>query len=493
MIAPAAVATSPRRPVAVPARPGRALLWPPADDHVAAIYVRISEDKEGAGLGVERQEQDCRRLAEQRGYRVVEVYTDNDLSAFLRKKPRVNYLRMMDDLRAGRVGVVVVWHLDRMYRQPRELEDMIDLCANGERRVESCFGDYDLSNPDGCFMARIMVANANKESADKSRRLRRKMVELAEQGKSSGGGRTYGYTTERAIVEDEAEVIREAARRTLAGESLRSVCEDFYARGIRGVTGAVLGRTALRGILQSGRISGQREHHGVIVGPAVWPAIIAPEQTERLRAVFRDPTRKSPGRGVSYLLSGFLRCGLCSARMVGRPRGSRRCYVCTRNINSKVIGCGRMSRSAEPIERLVTEALFGMFDSTDMVRAIDGQEDDHGAALMEQITADQAQLDELAGAYAAKQITMREWLAARSPIEQRIEALSADFAATTSRDTVAREYVGRGSALREEWGLKSIDQQRAILASVLDHIDVAPATRGSKAFDPEKITPVWKV
>src|SRR5258708_649276 len=107
MIAPTPATVAASRPALSVIRPGRALLWPPANDRDAAIYVRISEDKEGAGLGVERQEQDARDLCERRGYRVVEVYTDNDLSAFLRTKPRVNYLRRMHALRPGRFGVVI--------------------------------------------------------------------------------------------------------------------------------------------------------------------------------------------------------------------------------------------------------------------------------------------------------------------------------------------------------------------------------------------------
>ena len=47
----------------------------------AAIYARISRDREGAGLGVERQEADCRALAERLGWDVVAVYVDNDISA----------------------------------------------------------------------------------------------------------------------------------------------------------------------------------------------------------------------------------------------------------------------------------------------------------------------------------------------------------------------------------------------------------------------------
>jgi site-specific DNA recombinase len=48
----------------------------------AAIYARISSDVDGSGLGVARQLEDCRKLAESLGWPVAEEYVDNDLSAY---------------------------------------------------------------------------------------------------------------------------------------------------------------------------------------------------------------------------------------------------------------------------------------------------------------------------------------------------------------------------------------------------------------------------
>jgi site-specific DNA recombinase len=56
----------------------------------AAIYCRISQDRAGAGLGVERQREDCAALADRLGWNVVETFTDNDLSAYS-GKPRAGY------------------------------------------------------------------------------------------------------------------------------------------------------------------------------------------------------------------------------------------------------------------------------------------------------------------------------------------------------------------------------------------------------------------
>ena len=83
----------------------------------AAIYVRISKDRAGAGLGVARQEEDCRALCERRGWQVARVFVDNDVSAYS-GKPRPAWRELLTDLAAGRADAVVCWHVDRLTRSP---------------------------------------------------------------------------------------------------------------------------------------------------------------------------------------------------------------------------------------------------------------------------------------------------------------------------------------------------------------------------------------
>ncbi len=68
--------------------------------HAAAIYARISQDRTGEGLGVQRQLEDCRAEATRRGWRVAEEYVDDDISAYSGKQ-RPAYQRMLEDLRSG--------------------------------------------------------------------------------------------------------------------------------------------------------------------------------------------------------------------------------------------------------------------------------------------------------------------------------------------------------------------------------------------------------
>src|SRR4051812_26837229 len=93
----------------------------------AAIYARISRDVTGEGLGVSRQLDDCRRLAASRGWVVAEEYVDNDISAYGGKR-RPEYLRLLDDVRAGIRDAVIVYNTDRLTRRPIELEQFTAIC-----------------------------------------------------------------------------------------------------------------------------------------------------------------------------------------------------------------------------------------------------------------------------------------------------------------------------------------------------------------------------
>ena len=103
----------------------------------AAIYSRISRDRVGAGLGVERQEADCRALAAQHGWTVATVFQDNDLSAYS-GKPRPGYRRLLDQVRAGHIDVILAWHTDRLHRSMTELEEYITACETHAVATHTC-------------------------------------------------------------------------------------------------------------------------------------------------------------------------------------------------------------------------------------------------------------------------------------------------------------------------------------------------------------------
>jgi site-specific DNA recombinase len=458
------------------------------------IYIRISSDRGGTRAGVRRQLEDCQAWAERHGVTVAEVYEDNDVSAY-RGKPRPAYRRLCEDLKAGRRDGIIAWHNDRLHRNTRELEDFIDLVeATGAQVATVTSGDYDLTTTTGRAMARIACALARLESEDKSRRLKRQALQAAQEGRRSGGGtRAYGYAPgHQELVAAEAALIAECARRILAGETLRSVVRDLNDRAIPTVTGRPWTTTVLRTILTSGRISGQREHHGEIVSKGHWPAIVTPAQTARLRAILLDPsrlTRRAPRR---YPLTGLLRCGKCGVKLVARPRqdGVRR-YVCAKGPNFS--GCGGTAILAEPLEVFIAEAVLHRLDTPSLRRAVTKTlvVEDQADVLHEEVAKAEAELDELARLRGEGTISVREWLSAREPIERRRERASQQLQALSGASALDG-FVGHPGLLRSMWSNLDPARQRAIIGAVLPEIVIHPAVRGRNLFDPDRIAPLWR-
>ncbi|MGW5261946.1 recombinase family protein [Microbispora sp. NPDC004025] len=468
----------------------------------AAIYCRISQDRAGAGLGVARQEADCRALAGRREWQVIDLYSDNDVSAYS-GSPRPAWQRLLGDIEAGTVDAIVCWHVDRLTRSPRELEDVIDLADRRGIELATVTGEIDLATPTGRLIARMLGAAARHEAEHKAERQKRQRRQNAEAGKVSGGGmRPYGYAEDRiTVIDDEADIIREAARRVLAGESLASVCKDFQRRDVKTPSGRHWVPTTLRRLLASARISGRRGHIprssfqttrpllGEIVADAVWPAIITPVDSDRLRALLSDSTRdyrRQAATGRTYLLSGILRCGRCGHRMNGRPRAGVPRYVCPNVPGSG--SCGGVATNAARTDDYVRDMLLTALDSPALAERIhhDGGDDDN---LADAVRADEELLEELAQAWASREISRKEWMAARAPIELRLDKNRAQLA-SLSRTSPLIPFIGTAQEMLTRWEAMNVSQQRAIVAAVLRTITVAPADPRKK-WDPDRFTFDW--
>jgi site-specific DNA recombinase len=459
----------------------------------AAIYARISSDREGDQLGVTRQLEDCRRMAERCGFVVVDCYIDDDVSAWSGKK-RPQFERMLDDIRSGSVGAVLAWHLDRLTRHPRELEAFIDLCDQLRVKLGCVTGEVDISTHIGRLTARMLGGLARYESDHKSERIRRKHEEIAANGRVSGGGsRPYGYEADKVTVRPaEAAIVEECARRLLAGEPVRSIASDLNERGVPSASGGRWAPQSLRRMLASPRISGQRAHKGEIVANAEWPGIISIEDGARIRALLANPQRRTNKAVRRYLLTGLLVCSHCGERLVARPRtGGKRRYACATGPGFS--GCGKTYINADDVEGFVTAAVLIRLDSSALQRTLERrqQRTPDAQRWLQEAEQAQTQLSELAEAYGQREFTIVEWKAARKPIEQRLTNARKQLA-KVSRTTVLDRYIGNGAGLRADWDSLDLNQQHAIVAAVIDSVVVGPGRRGYNRFDESRLTPRFR-
>lgn len=408
------------------------------------------------------------------------MLVDNDVSAYSGRR-RPEYERLIAGIEDRTFDAVVTWHPDRLHRSPRELEDFIAVIERAGAAIGSVTaGNWDLSTPDGRLAARVVGAVARKESEDKSRRLRRKHLELAQNGEVAGGGpRPFGFEPDRVTVrESEAAEIRDAVRRVIAGESVRSVRVDWQQR-VPSVTGAAWTHVGVRRILTSARIAGRREHGGLTYD-AVWPAIVEPEELARVRARFAAP---SNGRAARVnLLVGMVYCGRCSKRMGTSvsTRGDRvyRRYHCVADGG----GCGN-SVTVIGVDKMVRNGII--------VAA--GSERRRKRSLLSPVV-DLSEFDrqevELGEMYAAGEITRAVLAAAQARLnERRAQAQAASVEESTAH--AAGEWVGRADEIAAGWDGWSLGVRRSVAEAFVERITVDPvATIGR--FDPNRVHIEWR-
>lgn len=467
----------------------------------AAIYVRISRDSEADGLGVKRQEKDCRQLAAQLGWDVVQVFTDNDVSATSRK-PRPAYQRMMHAVQTRRIQAIVVWDVDRLTRRPRELEDWIDHADALGLKLASVGGAVELSDEQGRAMARMKGVFARLEAETIAKRQRAKQRELAEAGRYIGR-RPFGYRFatdddgrvltgphQRLVVDpDEASVIRECVRRVLAGEGLWSIMKDLNDRGITTSTGHQWQSQPLRRMLMRWTHAGYRKHqeykNGKYVGEvtiheAAWEAIIDRATHERVIAKLTDP-RRVTNKGdteLKYLLTWLITCGVCERPMVGskayeytvkgykRKDGTRapsRQRVYPAKYSCPHAGCHKVGRRMDVVDRVVEAHIVTLLE-VEGVRVLGGNEED-AAEARERIEETKARMDLLGDRWTDGRITNAQFDRQNKRLMTTLKTEEAKLRAAMPAEDLG-EFTGDGAAAA--WQSADVVQKRAVVKALID-------------------------
>ncbi|MGY1751157.1 recombinase family protein [Modestobacter sp. SYSU DS0511] len=466
-------------------RPGPPL----ADVLRAAVYCRISDDRRGLGLGVERQRQDCHELARRHGWEVVGTYIDNDVSAYS-GKPRPQYARLMEAVQAGEVDVVLAWDPDRLHRAPVDLESFIVAVERaGVDVVTVQAGEWDLSTANGRLTARLLGSIARHESEHKSERVRRALEQNATAGRPHGR-RAYGWQRQHVpdgrvrevVVPEEAAVVRRIADALLAGESLRSVTSALNAESVPSPTGKPWGKNMVRALVLRERNAGLRVHRGEVVGDGMWDAILDRGRWEQLRAVLSDPGRKTTtGTAAAHLLSGIARCGVCGATLrVAQNRGvpSYRCSSAGCVIRRKVDLDDLVVRVVTA--RLARPDAVGLFATDDRVER---------AAALADAEQLRGRLDHAADQYAEGVIDGRQL--ERITAKLRPMLVEAERRARVVDPAPLLDGLVGAKDVAEAWGALPLTRRRAIVDTLLT-ITVHRTRQGARTFDPEAVAIRWK-
>lgn len=499
----------------------------------AGIYCRLSYAPDGSLEKVERQEADCRELAVRLSWPVSEehVFPDNSRSAWQRNRQRPQWDRMLKAIDAGEIDAVIVYHGDRLIRQPYDLETMIGIADQKGIRIASPSGTRDLDNADDRFILRIEAAQACKESDNISRRVRRALKSRAEVGLTTGGGRRpFGWGVQTGTrtkidresgeeitvpvldtsqpVPEEIRFLADGAERMLAGMAQAAVVRWLNEEGCTTSEGNPWTTKSWRNLMLSPRIAGLIEHEGALC-KAAWKGAISAETWEDIKRLYKDSAESHPypGRARKYLLTGGAECYRCHVPERGQS-GSEDVPACKgtacagphQTVQTKPSGgrnrktsriyycpaCRGIGRNLELLDGYVEGRTLKLLANPEFAKELQAASADGNSQLQDQITAlerrkteTQKQLKDLAD---HPDVDPGLAVLAVASFDRKITQLRSQMASSAKLRRLAR-MVGIS---QQVWTEHPIDV-RATVVRDLYRVVILPTERRGPGFDPATV------
>ncbi|MEU3667579.1 recombinase family protein [Streptomyces virginiae] len=452
----------------------------------AVIYARISQDRTGAHLGVDRQVEDCQSLADRMGWEVVETYVDNDISAYSGKK-RPDYLRMLEELGAGLATEVLVWHSDRLHRSNIELEHYIDFSErHGVTTHTVQSGRLDLASPSGRMNARIVGAVARHESEHKAARVASARLQKAKAGKWGGGIRPFGWGVPTGefrkkvdrktgdevevpvldmdqLVPEEAAAIEVGIDMILSGGSIKGWCRWLADKELTTTRGNPVGHVEARDMLMRARNAGIAVYRGEEIGPGSWTAIVPEEKHRAVVAVLMDPNRRTtPGAQPKWLGSLLYRCGRdeCTTTVYVTQSGGARypSYRCR-----TAHGGGRRADRVDEYVQDTVIARLSREDAADLL--LPGPSAVNVAALQVEHEQIRRRLTDLAAMFGAGQIDMQQFAEGSDVARSQLEGVEQQMGRAAVKDPLVK-LVG-AKDVGKAWHALPLEEKRGVLRTLV--------------------------
>lgn len=443
----------------------------------AAVYLRISRDLSGEGLAVERQRPLCLAIAEQRGWQVVAEFEDT-VTASDAGKARPGYDALVAGYERGDFSAVIAYDLDRLTRQPRQLEDWVDRAEQRGLLLVTANGEADLSTDGGRMYARIKIAVARSEIERKAARQRDAARQRADLGRPPLGVRLTGYTSKGDLIEPEAEVIRQVFARFAEGDSLRGLCAWLTESGVPTRHGRPWNPSAVRTLLTNVRYAGRAVYQGKVTGKAgKWTPLVDGPTFDRVQLTLAEPGRRThQGTDRRHLGSGLYLCGPCGA-VVSSWSGSR--YRCPN-------GC--VTRSGGLVDAYVLLCVRGWLARPDLVDLLPDPDDPEAARLNALIRRWRTKLANIESDYDADRIDGVRYAASRARAAGELEAVERRMA---SRAPTAGAALLRAADPVAAFDAAPLMIRRGVLAALCT-VHLRPAPRGRKVFDPGTVRVDWR-
>lgn len=314
------------------------------------MYLRVStEDQVKEGFSLEGQKDRLLNYCRIMNYDVYGIYIEEGISGKrLKNRPQINAL--IRDAKKKAFDAVIVFKLDRLGRNAREILEVHDLLIDNNIIIISLSENVDTRTAQGKMYFTILAAIAEMELATIVERTTLGKETKVKKGKYLNGPRTlfgYEYVDDMLKpVPHEAEMVRNMFRWIKEGASIREVTRRFIKSGIRNYTGSTnWDKSTINKMLKNPTYAGYQRYRSkrngeiIVLSENIEP-IISKEEFDDVQLILE--ARKSKGTKkyarTSYYFADVIYCAECGAKMVtsatlsrnGELRKHYQYYRCTR-------------------------------------------------------------------------------------------------------------------------------------------------------------------
>ncbi|WP_192177980.1 recombinase family protein [Mesorhizobium amorphae] len=286
-----------------------------------AVYTRKSSEE---GLDMEFNSLDAQReaceayVASQRsegGVLVPDHYDDGGISGATLERPGLK--RLLRDVDAGLVDVVVVYKIDRLSRALTDFSRLVELFEANSVTFVSITQSFNTTTSMGRLTLNILLSFAQFEREVIGERIRDKFAASRRKGMWMGGNVPFGYRVENRkllIQDEEAATVRSIFERFLQVGSATILARTLNAEGLRRKNGKAFDKGVLYKLLSNRVYIGDAVHKGTSY-PGEHQPIVSQDLWDNVRSIIAEPLRKRAGhcrrqtpallRGLIYAPNGY--------------------------------------------------------------------------------------------------------------------------------------------------------------------------------------------
>ena len=282
-----------------------------------ALYDRVSTDLQVKdGLSLDAQKQALTEYALSHGYQIVGYYSDEGITARKKMQNRKELQRLLNDVRAGGIDLILVTKLDRWFRNIKDYHNTQAVLEAHGCNWKTIFEEYDTTTSNVRCAINIMLSVNENECYTDAERIRTVFAYKKQNREHLNGRPAYGYTTDA-----QKHLVKDPATMHIVEDIFRTYFATYSKKATVRRIQEVYGEKA-PSIYQIHRILSSETYTGTKFGIAGYcESYISTEQFLHIRQITDSKiiTRQTE----PYLFSSMIRCPACGKNMSGFTKRRR--------------------------------------------------------------------------------------------------------------------------------------------------------------------------